>query len=176
MLIMGLLRNPVPESDGVFNRIESAFGPIHARTPEIPFAFTSYYTPEMGEGLLRSYMSFECLVCPDVLAAAKLASNAIESAFSRDGRRLVNLDPGLLTPHNLILASCKDFSHRIYLRDGVYGEVTLIFTKGRFTVLPWTYPDYASEEVSTFFLSQREDYLVMRRADVSVNSRSLPSK
>ena len=49
----------------------------------------------------------------------------------------------------------KNFSHRIYLGRGVYGEVTLMFRKGRWEALPWTFPDYASCRYDSFLTEVR---------------------
>lgn len=163
LLVMGILRNPSVPIRVVRERITCSFGPIQAFTVEIPFGFTSYYEDEMGPGVLRSYCSFTNPVCPGDLARIKLAANALESEFMQEHRRTVNLDPGLLTMHSLILASCKDFSHRIYLRDGIFAEVTLLFAKGRFTALPWTYPDYQHPDTIAFFEQQRAAYVEHRR-------------
>jgi hypothetical protein len=70
----------------------------------------------------------------------------------------------LLTAHSLILASGKNFSHRIYLRDGIYAEVTLIVKGAQLDVLPWTYPDYRQAPVRAFFDEQRAVFLKERRA------------
>ena len=164
MLITGLLRAPDVDLEQILPRLEALAGPVLARTPEIPFSFTEYYRDEMGPVLFRSYLTFQRLIVPDQLAPVKLSTNAIESDFSRNGQRRINLDPGLLSSHNLILASCKDFSHRIYLGRGVCAEVTMLFVKGRFRILPWTYPDYAAPETQAFFSSQRTVLLTMRRA------------
>ena len=64
----------------------------------------------------------------------------------------------------IILASCKDFSHRIYLGDGVYGEITLQYTKGGFQILPWTFPDYRKEEYHVFFDNLRRRYMEQVRS------------
>ena len=88
-------------------------------------------------------MAFRDLVPPDILAEAKRHTNKVESRLARDtGERRINLDPGTVAHANLILASTKNFSHRVYLRDGIYAEVTMIYRAGQFQELPWTYPDY----------------------------------
>jgi hypothetical protein len=167
LLVMGILRTPSVPLHLVRDRITESFGPIQAYTDEIPFNFTSYYKQEMGAGILRSYYSFVQPVSPEDLADIKRATNALESAFLQEQNRMVNLDPGLLTMHSLILASCKDFSHRIYLRDGIFAEVTLLFSKGHFTALPWTYPDYQHPETIEFFEQQRTEYIKQRRKTMS---------
>ena len=74
-------------------------------------------------------------------------------------RRNVNIDPGYLLLSRFVLATGKDFSHRIYIGRGIYAEVTLMFKKGEFHTLAWTYPDYASAEMTDFLLSVRRGYV-----------------
>jgi hypothetical protein len=58
--------------------------------------------------------------------------------------RPINLDPGFVDSPKLVLASMKNFAHRIYVGRGVYAEVTLLHRRGQWTPLEWTFPDYAS--------------------------------
>ncbi|MEK6728917.1 MAG: DUF4416 family protein, partial [Planctomycetota bacterium] len=74
-------------------------------------------------------------------------------------KRPVNIDPGYINESRLILASTKDFSHRIYLRDGIYAEVTLNYRKGRYETFPWTFPDYKTAGYHDFFLKVRGLYV-----------------
>jgi hypothetical protein len=85
------------------------------------------------------------LVDPAELAAIKLRCNELEQLFIEEGRRKVNLDPGLISLGKLILASTKDNAQRVPLSRGIYGEISLIYRKKAFRPLPWTYPDYQSD-------------------------------
>ncbi len=120
-----------------------------------PFDFTEYYAREMGAPLARRFLVAADPVARDVLAAVKAAAERIEEALAVDGRRTVNVDPGLLTEENFILATGKNYSHRVYLRDGVFADLTLVYARGAFQALPWTYPDYASEAVRAFLADVR---------------------
>ena len=124
------------------------FGPLDYQSPQMQFQHTPYYASEMGVSLQRCFVAFHQLMDRDRLADIKLFTNRIEKQLldHRGGRR-VNIDPGLLSLENLVLATGKNFTHRIYLRHGIFAEVTMIFQKGKFVTLPWTYPDYASEEI-----------------------------
>ena len=144
MLFMGVLHTARHTAGALTQQLVAEFGPVRAATDALPFDLTMYYEPEMGAALTRWYCVFRTLVQPGELASIKLRTNAIEQASAVDGRRTLNLDPGLLTAHSLMLASCKNFSHRIYLRDGIYAEVTLLVKGAQFDVLPWTYPDSVS--------------------------------
>lgn len=134
--------------------IEKKYGRVVFETEEIDFLHTTYYREEMGDNLKRKFFSFENPVERDKLPDIKCWTNKLEEKFGeRSGDfvfRKVNLDPGIITPANLVLASTKDFSHRIYLRDGIYAEVTLLYEKRKFKSLPWTYPDYTEPEILEF--------------------------
>lgn len=135
------------------NEIDCSAGPFE-------FGFTEYYREEMGEGLRRRFISFKDTVSPEEPFSWKIISNAVEKEFRESGRnaRKVNLDPGYMNLSRIILFSAKDFYHRIYLGQGIFAEVTLYFERNRFMFLPWTYPDYKSEEYLDFFMRLREVY------------------
>jgi hypothetical protein len=134
--------------------LAAEFGPVSARSATIPFDFSDYYAAEMGPALLRRWVAHGP-VERGRLAALKLAAGRIEAGLAESGRRSVNLDPGLLSPHSLVLASTKDFAHRIYLADGIFAEVTLVYRSGRFEPLDWTYPDYRTEPCHAFLCACR---------------------
>ena len=114
----------------------------------------------MGKYLLKCFLSFRDLMPPEKLPSMKLRTNEIEDAWSKDGKRRVNLDPGYLTGAKLVLASAKDFAHRLFLSDGIYGDVQLQYARNRFNIQPWTYPDYQTETAIQFFEKIRQKYLV----------------
>ena len=159
-LVVGLLsseRNLLLQAQSA---LVEAFGDVTVKSPEIPFSFTNYYEKEMGPGLTRQWVGFHGLVEPDQLYDFKLTTGLLEKRFhAPTGRRRVNLDPGLLSLYNLVLASTKSFAHRIYLRDGIYAEPTLIFQAGKFQPLAWTYPDYQTEVCQKFLLGCRKELL-----------------
>ena len=146
--------------------LSEKFGPIDTAGQVARFDFTDYYEAEMGPNLLRKFVGFERLINPKELASAKLFTNDLEERISeRFGgrRRLVNLDPGYISPSKLVLASTKDYSHRIYLGDGIFAEVTLHFANKRFNPWPWTYPDYKAGDYRRFFEAMRQQYLDVLR-------------
>ncbi|MEP9410680.1 MAG: DUF4416 family protein [Candidatus Brocadia sp.] len=162
-LIIGVLTG-IPELLRQTDKtLEEYFGPIDLRSDVLPFNFTNYYNEEMGEGILRRFYSFEKLISPDEIAAIKVQTNAIEESVASSKKypvkRPVNIDPGYINESRLILASTKDFSHRIYLMDGIYAEVTLNYRRGRYESFPWTFPDYQSSDYQNFFLKVRELYV-----------------
>ncbi|MBN1382969.1 MAG: DUF4416 family protein [Deltaproteobacteria bacterium] len=129
----------------------------------IPFDYTSYYAAEMGLPLLRRYVSFENLVKPESLPDIKSATNELEDRYSINSRRTVNIDPGYLGHANLILATGKGYTHRPYLRDGIYADLTLIYQNGTFQSLSWTYPDYAAPETIAMFNKIRARYILQMK-------------
>jgi len=139
--------------------MEKAFGPAELPSEVMNFDFTHYYDQEMGSPLYRRFVGFRDLIDPARLVEAKLTTNALECDFA--GRsageplRPINLDPGYVEPAKLVLASMKNFSHRIYLDQGVFAEVTLMYQKGRWQPLPWTFPDYASGRYDPFLTDAR---------------------
>jgi hypothetical protein len=143
--------------------LRKQFGETDQISPYWPFDATDYYAEEMGEGLERQFVSFERLINPEELPHIKRITNEIEERIIHDlalppGRRPVNLDPGYLTLSKIVLATTKDFAHRLYLREGIYGENTLRYKSGIWHAWPWTYPDYADGRYHAFFSDVRERY------------------
>lgn len=162
-LFLGLLIAKLPLLPQIYEALEKELGPIELSSELIDFTYTNYYEPEMGARLKRQFLSFRKLIAPDRLPEIKLFTNELERNFAEEGRRRVNLDPGYLTGANLVLATTKNFSHRLYLGKGIYGEVTLIFKGGKFEPLPWTYPDYRSN--LELFHEIRKKYLAQLREE-----------
>jgi len=132
-----------------YGAIESSYGPVE-------FSWSDYYEEEMGAGLLKYYALFKEPLDRARLPEIKNRANAIELEFSVDGRRAANIDPGYLSKDKLVLASTKDFYHRLYLGDGIFGEVTLHYRKGGFRHFSWTYPDYQEPGLSKFLEAARD--------------------
>jgi len=157
-LLMALLYSRSEFADRARARLESRFGPPELESEEFEFDHTDYYTQEMGEVLRKKLVSFLRPVRPEDLPEIKLYTNDLEREFSSENRRRINIDPGYLTLDRLVLATGKDSAHRIYLRDGIYAEVTLLYQSGAFLPLPWTYPDYRRTELGKFLHLVRETY------------------
>jgi len=147
----------------VKERLTDFLGDIEEMTVPGPFLHTSYYDKEMGEGLLRCFVLFKPLLGREGLGSIKLRTNEIESHFSVEGRRTVNIDPGYISLEQVVLATTKGFAHRLYLGDGIFGDLTLIFSDGTFRPLPWTYPDYGSSELIALFNAWRDKYRTLLR-------------
>lgn len=146
-------------------RLSEQYGPIAFTSPDFDFEQTKYYEPTMGPNLKKRFLVFQKLVNSDVLADLKNAANALETELATGGafpeKRPLNLDPGILQLGKFLLATTKDQAHRIYLRDGVYGEVTLRFHHHSFEPWPWTYADYREPEVLAFLKEARTYYSIL---------------
>lgn len=156
VLFVGMLSGYPELFDVVTRFLVRKFGPVHLESKVVPFDFTDYYTPEMGGGLQRKFVAFQRSIFPNRISEIKVFTNSLERKYCKEGKRRINLDPGYLTPAKVVLASTKNFSHRIYLGRGIYAEITFIYHKDRFEPLPWTYPDYCTEVYLEFFQTLRK--------------------
>lgn len=135
-------------------RFVEKYGEIDFESRSLFFKYTDYYRKEMGENLFRKFLSFKKLIMPEEIVEAKLFSVEVEKSFYLPGteKRRINIDPGYLTLSKLVLATTKNFAHRIYLGRGVYAEVTLRYLRGEgFIPWEWTYPDYRSRDYLEIF-------------------------
>ncbi len=171
-LVVGLLFRDPHVQQQALDTMEATFGPLDFLTEQEPFTFTAYYDREMGPGLLRQTIAFLRLVDPASLVDVKLVTNQWEQHFSVGGRRTINIDPGLLSEERLILATGKNFTHRIYLRDGIYADLTLIYQKGGYRALPWTYPDYQTPRLLHFLAVLRRKLQHQRHGRLSTRPSS----
>lgn len=142
-------------------RLVACWGPVRAASPVWSFDHTGYYTQETGGEILRMFLAFDGKFAREGLPERKLQSNEIEMEFAAASvnpalSRPVNIDPGYLAPEKMVLASCKNFAHRIYLGRGVFAEVTLLYRNNRFETLEWTFPDYANGRYFPFFMELRK--------------------
>jgi hypothetical protein len=142
--------------------LEDTFGPVGLASAPLPFDQTRYYEPTMGSNLRKQFLAFATLVDAAELPRAKLHTNELERQLAATGgyseERPLNLDPGILNLGKFMLATTKDQAHRVYLRDGIFAEVTLRFERGAFEAWPWTYADYRAPQVHQFLLEARGYY------------------
>jgi hypothetical protein len=150
-LFVGVLASEERQLPEVESRLTAEYGPIDLRSPVIP-----------EDHILRMFFSFEHLVDAERLPDIKHWTNNLESETSLEKagsvKRPVNLDPGYLEHSKVILASTKNFYHRMYLGRGIFGEVTMHFRHQVWEFFPWTYSDYQSEAYQNFFLELRGLY------------------
>lgn len=159
-LICGIIAASEELLDSAGEALVRAIGPTDIVSQTWPFDLTDYYYAQMGRPLLRRFVSFAHPGDPGELAALKRRTNEIEADFARRSAgcppRPINLDVGYIEPSKLVLASMKNFSHRIYLANGVYAEITLQYRRGKWEKLPWTFPDYASGRYDQFLTAARD--------------------
>ncbi len=136
------------------------FGKIDFISDTLPFNFTDYYTREMGDDLFRRFITFASLIPRTLLPEIKQRTNHLEEKYSNPvGHRKINIDPGYLCLEHIILATTKGYTHRPYLREGIYADLTLIYRHKSYEPLEWTYPDYRQSEIIELFNQFRKTYL-----------------
>jgi len=166
-LFVGVLTAAPALVAAVEEALARLYGPIDLRGGPFPFADTDYYTAEMGTPIERCFLGFRDLVPADALAEIKVSTNRLEGELAATQDRVhrpVNLDPGYLELGKIVLASTKNFYHRILLGGGIYGEVTLAYRGGAWEPFPWTFPDFRSRRYDAFFTGLRALYHAQLRA------------
>jgi hypothetical protein len=154
-LIIGILAADRQCLHAAIEATEDKFDKIDIVSDVWPFTQTDYYKEQTGPNILRQFVSVDRLIDPGRLAKIKHRTNKLERKLAaRVGvplPRPVNLDPGIIEASKLILATTKNYSHRVYIGKKMYAEVTLIFDKGYWRPLPYTYPDYRQQCYFDFF-------------------------
>ncbi|HEX2694785.1 MAG TPA: DUF4416 family protein [Acidobacteriota bacterium] len=164
-LVCGIISSAPAAAAEAERRLAALYGAVDLRSPAFSFDLTDYYEAEMGPRLERRFLSFAELIRPEALAGIKLRTNALEEEIRHDSGsalRVVNLDPGYVTAAALIMATAKDFAHRIPLREGIYAHLEFLFSRTGVKILDWTYPDLRGEGYREFFRDVRTRYLKQR--------------
>lgn len=158
-LIISVLHSSRDALADALRQCERRFGRVQAETIDIPHSNGCDYAEEMGTDLQRRFFSFERLVPRESLIEIKSACHKLEAQLGDQVHdftfRTVNLDPGILSPCNLVISSHKDGGHRVYLGEGVFSEVALIWSRSQFCRLPWTNLDFCHDDAIDFFLRVR---------------------
>ncbi len=164
-LVIGIIYHEKDTLENAIAMLREKFGEIDFVSEEYSFSreYSSYYDDELGGEGKRFLISFEKCVDPSLQADIKTFTNSVESTLSTDGKRKINLDPGLMNHGRFQLSTTKDASFRIPLKDGIYTEMTLYFARGRWQKFIWTYMDYQSELVQGFLFKVRKRYLEQRK-------------
>ncbi len=166
---MSILKKPLPvklffsifagseeDINSVIKELENVYGIIDIASAFMPFDETDYYEKEFGKGLIRKLVFFEKLISPEEIINVKKHAMKIEKKYTKCEKRLVNIDPGYLSLSRVVLSTGKDYTHRIYLGEGVYADLTYIYKKKEgYVNLPWTYPDYAKKQMKHYFEQAR---------------------
>lgn len=132
------------------------------------YSMANYYSQEMGEAekLARFWLFFEGTSEREELVELKARAQEWEEEFRREkarSGRVLNIDPGFVSLEQMVLATGKPYSHRLYLgacrQFHVYGELSYVFQEKSWHSLPWTYPDYQQEEVKSHFTTARRELI-----------------
>ncbi len=138
--------------------LEAKFGPMDGMSEEFAFDLTDYYNAELGSPITRRLVEFAQLRPQEELSDIKLFTNSLENKYGEAGNRMFNLDPGFITMQRLVLATGKEFYHRIFLKDGIWADLTLVWQKKQWVDFPWTFPDYADESMKSRLTKLRQSY------------------
>ncbi|MDD5166410.1 MAG: DUF4416 family protein [Candidatus Omnitrophica bacterium] len=157
-LIIGFIFKEAALLKKALASLERHFGKIDFESQILDFTHTDYYEKELGPSLKRKFISFKKLIPPENLPKIKIIANRIEDKLAGGANRTINIDPGYLNHSKLLLASTKDYGHRIYLNNGIFAEVTLFYQDKTFKTLDWTYPDYKTPEYIEIFIKIRDIY------------------
>ncbi|HPC93625.1 MAG TPA: DUF4416 family protein [Sedimentisphaerales bacterium] len=167
--IVGILACDARSLQAARDAVASDLGPLDLVSDIWPFDKTDYYRDQTGPAILRQFVSIEPLGDPGDLARVKHRTNRIEqelaAMLARPYPRPVNLDPGIIEPSKLVLATTKNYAHRVYIGAKMYAEVTLVFDRGAWCPLPYTYPDYRQQTYFDFFSQVRGRLLQQRKSE-----------
>lgn len=139
-----------------FKILTEEFGNTLFLSQPYKWDYSTYYNKELGSRILRRFIFFEKLINPGLLPDIKIETNKIEEKLSIEGRRQINLDPGYMTLSKIVLASTKNYAHRLYLDKGIYGEVTLIYRDKTYKPHIFTYKDYQDKACLDIFMEVRK--------------------
>jgi hypothetical protein len=162
-LFIATLHAPDAPVDETASELKKNWGEFDYSSGDFPFEATGYYREEMGASLLRRFFSFSNLIGPGQIVEAKLFTNRLEDRFRRDGRRIINLDPGYLDFYKVVLASTKFGGQKVYMREGIYADMTLVHFKGKWESFAWGFPDFKSGAYDQVLFKIRDLYKAQLR-------------
>lgn len=146
----------------VRSQLEVLLGPIHSVYQSTYFPMKSYYAKEMGqESLLKRFLfASNIKQIREKIIPLKNQVYKLEQEYKQpSGGRIFNIDVGYVAMEQVVLATHKPYSHRIYLGESVFGELTYTFEAKHFHVLSWTYPDYQDPKVIEWFELIRQNLI-----------------
>ena len=158
MLIAGLLAQSEKQMKCLFDFLNGHWNDIIETSEVYPFSYSKYYQDELGDEPVRQYVAWKYFFDPDTILQIKLETNGLEKNFSKSHYRCCNIDPGYLGLYQMVLASTKPASYRIYLGQGIYAQSTYYYKGKTFRLWPWTYRDYCQQETIDFFNRVRKYY------------------
>ena len=141
------------------------WGDVDYEGPDHVFDATDYYQEEMGTGLEKRLLSFLPLGAPESIVEWKMAALEIEEALRGPAGRRVNIDPGYLDIHKVVLASSKYGPQKIHLGQGVYADLICRYSRGKFHSFEWTFQDYREGRYEKDLLEMRARYKAQLAAE-----------
>ena len=160
MLLVAAFSRHQAALDWARRRIEQAWGNVALQSPAFDFTETAYYEAEMGQGLRKQFFLLDGDFDPAELVEKKLTANDWEAEYAATAghaeQRPLNIDPGYITLGKLVLASTKNFVHRVYQGRGIYAEVTLFYKHNHWHHHDFTFPDYRRADYHQFFSQCRQ--------------------
>jgi hypothetical protein len=157
ILFVGVMYPKRTDLKKILDELVKKYGKISIESKEFPFTFTNYYAPELGEDIVKKFFVFEKKIDRSKIGIVKIFTNKIEDKCSVDGKRSFNLDPGYFNKTQLVLASAKESSHKIYLGKGMFAHLTYTYANKQWMPTERCFPDFKSEEVKKFFAHVREN-------------------
>ena len=155
IVFIGILYSDKTILDKVLPLLQDKFGKILFQSNIRSWEYSDHYNKELGSQIYRNFIFFDEVIDPSTLADIKLLTNSIEAIYSRNGKRDINLDPGYITLAKVVLASTKNYSHRIYIGKGIYAELALLYKNHQFIAMPYTYNDYKDQTNLIMFMKIR---------------------
>jgi hypothetical protein len=159
-----LYRHDLHAKEELISFWQSQFGKSFSLVPNHN-PLNEYYSQEMGAELSRIFFVTATAYPREFLLSGKLLSLEWENHWALESKRMVNVDIGFLSLENFLLATTKNYSHRVYLGQNIFADLTYQFQQGEFRPLPWTYPDFLDPEKKDFLLWARSYLLQMRTTD-----------
>ena len=156
--IISCLTNKAELLETVEHELVGKYGPIVLESEAFEFELSTYYEDEMGDQLERYWFCFEELFGAETLSEYRLETEQIEQRHSSAKGRVVNLDPGYLDYHKLVLASLKEGADKIYMGKGVWAHTCLRFRHGCFTAPDHSFADFKDGRFNSFMKEAREEY------------------
>lgn len=160
-LVQGLcfiIQNQDTWSESILSSLIENFGPTSYKGTLFPFTSGSYYYSEMGQPLYRGVISFSQLWQTQYMVEAKLKATEIEKKLSTENKRKFNIDVGYFDQDKLVLASFKRSGPKLYLKQGVYADMLLLYQKGSFVPFEWAFADFKADTYYKDLLAVRERY------------------
>ncbi len=150
-------KEKIENLNAAIKNLKENFGEIIFQSDEFTLDYSHFYEKEMGPNLLKKFLVFDKIVDKEDSIKIKKFSENLENKFRENNNRNVNIDPVFLDEYQVVALSRKDRGSRIYIGNGVYAELQLLYHHKTFQPLIWTYLDY--KENADFFNQVRKYYL-----------------